>query len=265
MILRSFKLILIIFTVVFLQLFFASIKTNNPSLYITTVNAQSVTNVTAYWFHRYNKYDSSKTQWFVSYRANGYIETTLSGSHIRVTPGASEQEILKAISCDSSEPFLHDFTYQGVRYKDCQIVTSADPPTDTPPPTVNTPPPVDDRPFPPEPPCAQWKDGNPDSGVCEKVATSIFDKDKSSGYISTDPAKFIIKIFTFILASAGGIALLLIIIAGYKIITSKGKPDNIQQGRDQLIAAIVGLIFILFSLVIFQLVFADILKIPGIN
>jgi hypothetical protein len=122
-------------------------------------------------------------------------------------------------------------------------------------------------PAPPLPPCAEWGTGTQE-GVCLKVATSLFQGGTpgapGSGNISTDPGQFIIRIFTIILGFAGGIALLLIISAGYKIIMSKGKPEGIQQGRDQLIAAIVGLIFIIFSFVIFQLVVTDILKIPGI-
>jgi hypothetical protein len=121
-------------------------------------------------------------------------------------------------------------------------------------------------PAPPAPPCAKWgAAGSAQEGVCLEVATSIFQGDAKSGNISTDPGQFIIRIFTIILGFAGGIALLLIISAGYKIIMSKGKPEGIQQGRDQLIAAIVGLLFIIFSFVIFQLVVADILKIPGIK
>jgi len=115
-------------------------------------------------------------------------------------------------------------------------------------------------PSPPGPPCAEWQGGNPSSGVCLKVATSL-----PSGNISTNPAQFIVKILAIILSFAGGIALLLIISAGYKIITSNGKAEGIQQGRDQLISAIIGLLFIIFSFVIFQLITSDILKIPGIT
>ncbi len=110
-------------------------------------------------------------------------------------------------------------------------------------------------------PCLELKDG-----VCIKVSTSIFQGgNKNEGDISTEPAQFIVRILTIILSFAGGIALLLILSAGYKIMTSKGKPEAIQQGRDQLISAIVGLVFIIFSFVIFQLVVVDILKIPGIS
>jgi len=103
------------------------------------------------------------------------------------------------------------------------------------------------------------------NGVCQKIDTSLLQGGaKDIGKMPTNSGEFIVKIFIIILSFAGGIALLLIILSGYKIIMSKGKPEAIQQGKEQLISAIVGLVFIIFSFVIFQLVFVDILKIPGI-
>ncbi len=103
------------------------------------------------------------------------------------------------------------------------------------------------------------------NGVCQKIDTSLLQGGaKDMGKMPTNSGEFIVKIFIIILSFVGGIALLLIILSGYKIIMSKGKPEAIQQGKEQLTSAIVGLVFIIFSFVIFQLVFVDILKIPGI-
>lgn len=107
----------------------------------------------------------------------------------------------------------------------------------------------------PTPPCA--KDSfDPVTKKCTKFDTAL-------GVFSTNPEGFIASIFAVLLAASGGIALLLIIRAGYKIMTSQGKPEAIQEGRDQLIAAIVGLIFLIFSFVFLQLIGFDILRIPG--
>lgn len=83
--------------------------------------------------------------------------------------------------------------------------------------------------------------------------------------ISTDPAGFIKSIFSFILGISGGIALLLIIYSGYKLMATRGEPETLKAARDQLIAAIIGLVFIIFSLVILEVIGVDILKIPGFN
>jgi len=40
-------------------------------------------------------------------------------------------------------------------------------------------------------------------------------------------------------------------------------PEALKDARDQLISAIIGLIFIIFSLVILQIIGVDILRIPG--
>lgn len=83
------------------------------------------------------------------------------------------------------------------------------------------------------------------------------------GNISTDPAGFIRSIFTILLSLAGGIALLLIIVSGYRLMTSQGNPERVQGAREQLTSAIVGLLFIIFSLSILTIIGVDILRIPG--
>ena len=83
------------------------------------------------------------------------------------------------------------------------------------------------------------------------------------GDISTDPAGFISRVFGILLSLAGGIALLLIIISGYRLMASQGNPEKVQAAREQLTSAIVGLLFIIFSLAILTIVGVDILRIPG--
>ncbi len=108
-------------------------------------------------------------------------------------------------------------------------------------------------PPPPLPPCSEWTKDN-------KLCLSF---DTAFGNIATNPGQFISTIFGIILSAAGAIALLLIIRAGYKIMTSEGKPEGIKEGRDQLIAAIVGLLFLIFSFVFLQAIGVDILQVPG--
>lgn len=83
------------------------------------------------------------------------------------------------------------------------------------------------------------------------------------GEISTDPVGFVKSIFGIILSLSGGIALLLIILSGYKLMFSQGNPEKAQEAKETLTAAIVGLLFIIFSLVILQVIGVDILRIPG--
>jgi hypothetical protein len=70
------------------------------------------------------------------------------------------------------------------------------------------------------------------------------------------------KVFAgIILGFTGAIALILIIISGYRLMVSRGDPEGIQKAREQLTAAIVGLLFAIFSLVILQVIGVDILGI----
>jgi hypothetical protein len=103
---------------------------------------------------------------------------------------------------------------------------------------------------PPSPPCISFAS----NGGCSSIKSAF-------GTLDTEPGKFVAKVFAILLSASGGIALFLIIRAGYTLMTSQGKPEQIQTGRDQLIAAIVGLLFLIFSFVILQVIGTDVLKI----
>lgn len=117
---------------------------------------------------------------------------------------------------------------------------------------------VQKLPTPPPPPCMVWSGGAEGRGQCLQFATAV-------GDLSTQPTDFITRLFAILLSMAGGIALLLIIKAGYQMMVSRGNPEGINAGRDQLVAAIVGLIFLIFSFVILQVIGYDILRIPQIG
>ncbi len=135
--------------------------------------------------------------------------------------------------CVKGDQYSHDFANQQVKGADCQPVV---------PPTL---------PPPPSPPCLTWN-----NGVCLTFGSTF-------GAFSTSPSGFIEKIFAVLLSVSGGIALLLIIKAGYQMMTAQGNPEKLNNAREQLVAAIVGLVFLIFSFVFLQLIGFDILKIPG--
>ncbi|MBI2613959.1 MAG: hypothetical protein HYW62_04245 [Candidatus Levybacteria bacterium] len=107
----------------------------------------------------------------------------------------------------------------------------------------------------PSPPCAE---GCFIDGKCTCVDTAI-------GQISTEPQGFVRSIFTLVLGLAGGIALILIMVSGYKFMASQGNPEAVKSATETLTSAIVGLLFIIFSFVILQIIGVDILKIPGFS
>jgi len=60
----------------------------------------------------------------------------------------------------------------------------------------------------------------------------------------------------------GGIAFLLILYAGFQIITSQGVPDKIKAGQELITAAISGLLLLIFSVFILEYIGVKIIGLP---
>ena len=102
------------------------------------------------------------------------------------------------------------------------------------------------------PPCAP--DGLKD-GICTSVVTAF-------GEIGVKPEIFISRLFGILLAPAGTIAVILFLRAGYQIMTARGNPEGIKEGREKIVAVIVGLMFLIFSFVLLQVLGVDLLRLP---
>lgn len=83
------------------------------------------------------------------------------------------------------------------------------------------------------------------------------------GCIPTDPAEFVNAFLKFATAAGGGLALLLMIFGAFQMITSAGNADQLKAGREQFTSAIIGLLFIIFSVLLLQIIGVDILNLPG--
>ncbi|MBI4059101.1 hypothetical protein HY404_02550 [Candidatus Microgenomates bacterium] len=79
----------------------------------------------------------------------------------------------------------------------------------------------------------------------------------------TNTSEFVTWTLRWILGIAGGIAFLLILVGGLKILTSGGNPDQLKGGKEQLTAAISGLLFLIFAVFLLKLIGLDILGLPG--
>lgn len=83
------------------------------------------------------------------------------------------------------------------------------------------------------------------------------------GCVETSPDAFIRKFFSIALGIAGGIAFLMILLGGLQIQMSTGDPKKLQQGREMIEGAIIGLLMIIFSIFILRVIGINILGIPG--
>lgn len=85
------------------------------------------------------------------------------------------------------------------------------------------------------------------------------------GCIPTDPIAFVRGLVRYTTLIGGGVALLLMISGAFKMITSSGNAEALKNGQDQFRAAIIGLLFVIFTLTLLRIIGVDILNIPGIR
>jgi len=83
------------------------------------------------------------------------------------------------------------------------------------------------------------------------------------GCISREPEEIVGKFIRVGLSMGGGVALLMILSAGFTLTISQGNPQKAGQAKEMMTAAVTGLLFIIFSITILQFIGFSILKIPG--
>jgi hypothetical protein len=101
--------------------------------------------------------------------------------------------------------------------------------------------------------------------ACEPdtVNPNVYTCRTAIGEVSTDASGFIKTVLSLILGAAGAILLIVIILNGYKFMVSQGDPEKIKDAREGIIAAIMGIFLIIFSLTILSVITSNILGLPG--
>ena len=145
----------------------------------------------------------------------------------------------------------------------CYSLSESTPPPDAPPPDLPPPPDI------PEPKTDPWCGDNVSGilNVKNGVNTAfgciiLFDANIVDGE-GADMSLFLSWILKWAIGLGGGIAFLLIIWAGFMIMTSSGNPERLKAGQELLTSAIMGLIMLIFSIFILGIIGVDILAIPG--
>lgn len=116
------------------------------------------------------------------------------------------------------------------------------------------------------------------AGCVEQIPTNMTNQENNSGItcsggaaINTaigcvpfgDQNALLGFILRWALGIGGGIAFLLILVAGFQIMTSRGDPNRLKAGQELMTSAIAGLILLIFSIFVLRLIGVDILGIPG--
>jgi hypothetical protein len=83
------------------------------------------------------------------------------------------------------------------------------------------------------------------------------------GCIPTDPSLFVAGALKYLTGFSGGAALLMMIYGSFQMILSQGNAESLKKGREQFVSAIIGLLFVIFSVLLLQIIGVDILGLPG--
>lgn len=86
--------------------------------------------------------------------------------------------------------------------------------------------------------------------------------DTGFGTIPTRPAEFASTFLRIAIGVAGGVSFLLMVFGSYRLVFAGGNPESIQSGRQIITAAIVGLLVVIFSVFLLNLIGKSILKLP---
>lgn len=110
--------------------------------------------------------------------------------------------------------------------------------------------------------CMQIKEGTEEYTQCvacfgnEGIWTAI-------GCIPSKPEDIIKVVITIGLGLGGGIVLIMIIAGAFMLSTSQGDPNKTKEAKELITSAIIGLLFVIFSVTILQFIGVSILHIPG--
>ena len=83
------------------------------------------------------------------------------------------------------------------------------------------------------------------------------------GCFPNDPIGFVQKFYGYGLSFIAGLSLLTLIYGGYVIMTSKGNPIKVNDGKSWIFYSISGLLLAIFGFIFIEVVVVDILKVPG--
>lgn len=102
------------------------------------------------------------------------------------------------------------------------------------------------------------------------TAAVVFKNDPESagvktaiGCIPTYPPALMKGLIKFAAGAGGGIALLLMAWGAIQMMMSAGNPENLKKGHEQFTSAAIGLLIVILSVLLLQIIGVDILQIPG--
>lgn len=96
------------------------------------------------------------------------------------------------------------------------------------------------------------------SCAANEIATDL-------GCFPNDPIGFVQKFYGVGLSFVAAVALIALITGGYIIMTSRGDPRQVNNGKSYIFYAIAGLLLAIFGFVFIQVVIVDVLHVSGFS
>lgn len=89
--------------------------------------------------------------------------------------------------------------------------------------------------------------------------------DTALGCLPVSTSGFTSALLTFLAGTAGAISLVIMLVATIQIMTGGDNAEAVKKGKELFTGAITGLLFIIFSVTLLQIVAGGIIKLPGFN
>lgn len=83
------------------------------------------------------------------------------------------------------------------------------------------------------------------------------------GCIGRDPESITQRLIQLGIGMGGGLCLITCLVGGFLLTTSEGNPKKVDEAREMITGAIIGLLFVLFSVIALQFIGVTIFHIPG--
>jgi hypothetical protein len=87
--------------------------------------------------------------------------------------------------------------------------------------------------------------------------------DTALGCLPVSTSGFTGALLTFLAGTAGAISLVIMLVATIQIMTGGDNAEQVKKGKELFTGAITGLLFIIFSVTLLQIVAGGIIKLPG--
>jgi hypothetical protein len=110
--------------------------------------------------------------------------------------------------------------------------------------------------------CIVGKGGAAKGGATDEQPTHIY---TAVGCIQTSNEGLVRDLVRLLMGVSGTVALLSILGGAFMLSISQGDTNKVKQGRELIMAAVGGLVFMIFSIIILQFVGVSLLHIPGLS